>query len=765
MGLPMTMNNHLEEASSSGVQHDGSTSSLSRIRLRNKATSTGARSLSMRREMETNDDSVNSNQKISGEGGVGGSSSARFNSIRRLSRPKLPSRSQSFSVRRETSESSTNSVAAAGAVNDDGGSSSISPKSGKKRSRRRRFSSSVNSGSGSSTTASERMSSSSRSSTRRLSLDFLRRRSSTKPSSDHHAVGCDSSDSSGNNNINPKGGSCTEESDEDSNLGTAAATSLFSRTKVIPEAISPTSATADSTTTSHDDGIISGGCYDEEAQEEGIEVEPGLSSSGNYACAATAILKHSYLENLCGIHTIQSSEDGGFPDLPEDPTVQESIECIFASQLEDGLKLWDDDDETPKDFKHGPDGLVSPAFFQQSRQNRTDRGTTSGAEHTSLSQSKQRYQQASLAYLGTYDPTIPDNEKPSMMSMMDNETDTLLCPCSKSPLPALHPEDWPQAPLLLRPTAGKGMKIKGVRLSDTKEYLWEPGSNLSWEEILAKKWGKPCKPKPHYACCEHCALLPINNGNEDIGKALVTDFESDHFEGTLLLRLRYSQGTTPEPYNDKMGYFRGMNRRYQAVVRGRFKKHIPLTELKTGFQLDRPCGRLPGKLILRGGLKVVKFFAPQLDAKLEGNRPHCLTPLGSTPQSISLDAKERDLIDGIREEPKEANQTLLGTTSTATASIQRARNRKKEFDKLFVNDAKDPKTDPTKIYTFEFLQHLFDFQDFSIELGSMLGKVDLEDILAGQPLQIMAAHGKHPIFSFDIWHKCLWEKAKKHATS
>jgi hypothetical protein len=205
-----------------------------------------------------------------------------------------------------------------------------------------------------------------------------------------------------------------------------------------------------------------------------------------------------------------------------------------------------------------------------------------------------------------------------------------------------------------------------------------------------------------------------------------------------------------------------MNRRYQALIRGRFKKNIPLTELVAGFQFNRPCGKLPPKWILRGGLKVLSFFAPQLDAKFEGDRPYSLTPLGSTPQSIAVDPEENDLLEGVREEPTDARRTLLGEKSLATSSLQRARVRKRNFDKLFVQKATEPKADLSKVYTFEFLQHLFNFQEFSIELGSMLGSVRLEEVLDGQPLQVMAAHGDQPLWSFDIWHESLWEKARQH---
>jgi hypothetical protein len=163
-----------------------------------------------------------------------------------------------------------------------------------------------------------------------------------------------------------------------------------------------------------------------------------------------------------------------------------------------------------------------------------------------------------------------------------------------------------------------------------------------------------------------------------------------------------------------------------------------------------------------GSLEVISFFAPQLQAKFEGDQPYSLTPLGSTPQVIRVDTEETDLLESDREEPTAANITLLGESSLATSSLQRARTRKKAFDRLYVQKSKEPKADPSKIYSFEFLQHLLNFQEFSIELGSMLGSVELEDILEGQPLQVMASHGDVPLWSFDIWHECLWEKAQKH---
>lgn len=191
-------------------------------------------------------------------------------------------------------------------------------------------------------------------------------------------------------------------------------------------------------------------------------------------------------------------------------------------------------------------------------------------------------------------------------------------------------------------------------------------------------------------------------------------------------------------------------------------------------RLERPAGKLPPKWIVNGALNVVRFFAPQLQTRIHGARPYSLTPLGSTPQSLIVkdDSCKRDVsMEIAQEEPRDDAFTLIGHASTAASSMQRARYRKKHFDKLYSESSQSLMTDPNKVYTFEFLQHLLSFDDFSIELGSMVGSVPLRNILNGQPLQIMASH-RHPVpnepnaiqnrfWCFDIWHEMLIPDAKE----
>ena len=150
-----------------------------------------------------------------------------------------------------------------------------------------------------------------------------------------------------------------------------------------------------------------------------------------------------------------------------------------------------------------------------------------------------------------------------------------------------------------------------------------------------------------------------------------------------------------------------------------------------------------------------------------------MAPLGSTPQALIVQEigpdDELNPLDSVFEEPTTAKESLVGEAFNGSTSLQRARGRKKAFDKLYSAQSKKPMTRTNSggketYYTFEFLQHLVNFQEFSVELGNLLGSLPIAPILSGQPIPIMAMvkEGEQKIWSFDIWHESLVEGAKKH---
>mmetsp|Transcript_2907 Transcript_2907/g.5447 ORF Transcript_2907/g.5447 Transcript_2907/m.5447 type:complete len:591 (+) Transcript_2907:238-2010(+) len=435
--------------------------------------------------------------------------------------------------------------------------------------------------------------------------------------------------------------------------------------------------------------------------------------------------------------------------LCDDPTVEESIECVFEHQLEDGLEMnvdEDDDscmenDSTYSGFSYTSGRLVQVGSFSPFQKNRFD----------------------NVAFLYDSRPSRTNVTQGVKCASFSCET----CRDGKQPYIGLSPKEWPQAPILLRPTPGSGTKVIGVRYADTNEYLkrW-------WEEVPGCN-----RSKLSQTFCSECHCLPINNGNEPFGRTLVVDFESDLFQGTLQMRIRHTQGTTREPYNDSIGYFSGLNRHYQCVIQGRFKREgIPMIRCVTGQTFSDPLN-LPPAYVVKGGIRIMNFFAPRLQVKLDGSSPYFVSPLGSTPQTIKVDQldsmnrfkqfKANFSISLDQEEPVDQSKMLVPLrVGSGSSSVVRAKGRKKAFDKMCTDEDESLTFQMDKVYSFEFLQHLVDFQNFELSLGSVLGKMDLSKAVNGQPLSLMAAYQRlmegekqfcfDTLWSFDVWHENVY---------
>jgi hypothetical protein len=145
------------------------------------------------------------------------------------------------------------------------------------------------------------------------------------------------------------------------------------------------------------------------------------------------------------------------------------------------------------------------------------------------------------------------------------------CRDTFSRLPA-PPDKWPQAPVMMRPTVGSETKIRGIRYAGTESYQDFGGF------------------------CAGC-ILPINTGREKPGKSLVIDFESPHFVGTLLMRIRDIPPVhdAPDYTQDGTSYFDGKRRKFQATVKGKFKTPLKMNECVTGQIFERPAGQMPAR--------------------------------------------------------------------------------------------------------------------------------------------------------------------------
>jgi hypothetical protein len=112
-------------------------------------------------------------------------------------------------------------------------------------------------------------------------------------------------------------------------------------------------------------------------------------------------------------------------------------------------------------------------------------------------------------------------------------------PCSATykELPS-PPSQWPQGPIMIRPTPFTSTKIRGIRRATSSDFDHFPGF------------------------CAGC-ILPVNNGSEKPGESLVIDFESSHFVGTLLMRIKQAPQNSNVTYQDQ-SYFDGKKRKFQG---------------------------------------------------------------------------------------------------------------------------------------------------------------------------------------------------------
>jgi hypothetical protein len=324
---------------------------------------------------------------------------------------------------------------------------------------------------------------------------------------------------------------------------------------------------------------------------------------------------------------------------------------------------------------------------------------------------------------------------------------------------------------MLRPTPNTNTTIRGIRFAHSTEYQHFKGF------------------------CAGC-ILPINTGAERTGKSLVIDFESKHFVGTLLMRIKEAPppNTTKECHQTDTTYFDGKKRRFQAIVRGKFKTPLAYSTCVTGQIFDRPAGHLPARWIVQSFIRLVSTLAPQLQVTISGSSPKFLTPLCATAQTILCKTQEEvDDTVGIAmadeqlknyfiykgsvdietnmEEPSNTDPTSLLFTfpekqldNSKKPVTTRQKLRKKALNHNAATKSDQPIFQLDKEYTFEFYQHLLLFGDsFAIDMGSV--KVNLAPCTNGQPLKFMAATRTDNeeldyLWCFDIWHESLYAFAQ-----
>ena len=381
---------------------------------------------------------------------------------------------------------------------------------------------------------------------------------------------------------------------------------------------------------------------------------------------------------------------------------------------------------------------------------------------------------------------------------------SLCCHQTRAATNTLLPSSgWESEPLLLVATS-PSMKVRKIRRAHEPSYF--ETHDVDTADDLA-----------------HTAQLPINNGREKPLHSWVIDFESDFFMGTALFRMRGSRGQSDSQCTDH-DYFANFGRRFQMVIRGRFKSKVHMTHCHSGLLLQQrlvtskhaapECTELPfifeeeasgeslnqygdgeatrrnrrfnrkgnqdtsvpPKWVLRASVKAARLFSPRLDADLECSHPRILSPLCSSAQTLIVtgDGSVAPPIDSLHIEPNSNSDSslvgeLAGCVPTFMDGGVRSNAqlfRKRVFDTVLDNHANSPPCfNLKKEYTFEFLQHMVDYNDLSLDLGSLAGKMKIGGALKGQPVRLCAVTDQglragsrkdyQFLWAFEIWHRSL----------
>lgn len=211
----------------------------------------------------------------------------------------------------------------------------------------------------------------------------------------------------------------------------------------------------------------------------------------------------------------------------------------------------------------------------------------------------------------------------------------------------------------------------------------------------------------------------------------------------------------------------------------------------TGQSWDKPLSIFEDKkmqYLVNIGKSVAYRLSPQLTIKIpvpgeKDSETHLYSPLISTAQVIKVNTNtdeyqyfSTELGQTDHEEPHSTDPTsilhyILNNDSNnhqnGNNSVQNQKLRKKIFNSIYANahsptskydDAKDVSFSTEHEYTFEFYQHMIDFDDFHIQLP--FKKYPLSSVLNHQPLNVMAGfysgEDLRYLWNFEIWHEIIY---------
>jgi Protein of unknown function (DUF1769) len=227
-------------------------------------------------------------------------------------------------------------------------------------------------------------------------------------------------------------------------------------------------------------------------------------------------------------------------------------------------------------------------------------------------------------------------------------------------------------------------------------------------------------------------------------------FESDIFQGTIVIRLASLKGNHTHPHGHHPSW------QWQYTLQGRFRKAIPMDQLYMGEIYDRPLVGLPAPFIVKAVQKLFAIIAPGLQFEVDlPTQPKVMVLLGGNIHAMRVDqpGQEPDIVECSKNDMAEASSTL--SASFVSAAERKAQLRRPTEAALYEFDSHH-------VYTFQHQDAVMDYINYKAHLAPGIN-VDLIPHLNGQAMSLgaMTLDGRW-LFRFRLWNERTVQEVKKN---
>jgi len=259
------------------------------------------------------------------------------------------------------------------------------------------------------------------------------------------------------------------------------------------------------------------------------------------------------------------------------------------------------------------------------------------------------------------------------------------------------------------------------------------------------------KPNPE-ACGGTLEVKGLESGEScPIGTPF--EFESDHFKGKLLFRVRDLESSNQNEGNKI--YFSEKSHYNQFIIQGRFKKPIHASDIAYGGEFKRPLKRAPPAWFEKVISVAFSTINAGVNFRLSQKTPSALVSLPGSAKVLRADTPgtEPDITQMDLEENNSAFAKFAQGSNDGETFPMSAEKRRKIFSNK--KKSKDIVFDTETVYTFEHYDDIMDYRNYIMDVG--IHKFDMSKVVNEEPFQIMAKNtvDGHHLWSFQLWHEKL----------